>query len=669
MFKKITLLSVVLLFLMQCRPVENKRITDVNWDLTKPELQRLLTLQDKQASDSLFPYFHSNDPTYRYGAALAFASIRDKSAIDSLATLLKDEVMDVRIAAAYALGQIGDEKAEASLIQAFKPGDSTAVSDAVRGVILEAIGKTGSEQSLHNLATISTFLRADTTLLEGQAWGIYRFALRNKVVPEGTSRMVDFIARRGYPESVRLIAANYLGRAKNIQLDSMATLSLSKALAQSVNPDIRMGLALALGKTKSGIALNALTNRLAIEKDYRVKCNILRALNKFDYKAAELIVTPFLDDENLNIAKTAAQFFVNNGIPRGANVYWRKARDTSLHWQVQLTLFKAANKYMPAYFEVTKGQLNSELKNRLAIATNNYEKAEVLNALSQYPWNYKFIKEQGFEVNDVVVRTASVQALADIARNPDFVKFFGNARSKVVKRDLKDCFVEAIEKRDVSMMALAAEVLREPELGFIDLIDSLDFLVAAKAKLSLPKEMETWLEVQKTLDFFNGKTINEEVEVNYNHPIDWEMLSALPEGISAEIETDKGEITISFYPDLAPGAVLNFVQLAKNGYYDGKNFHRIVSNFVAQGGCSRGDGYGALDYSIRTELPMANYNREGVVGMARSGYHTECTQFFITHCPTPHLDGKYTIFAQVTKGMDVVHELEQGDKIKKVVIR
>jgi len=669
MFKKIILLSVALLFLLQCRPVENKKITDVNWDLTNPELQRLLTLQDKQETDSLLPYFHHNDPTYRYGAALAFASIQDKNAIDSLATLLKDEVMDVRIAAAYALGQIGDEQAEAALIQNFKPKDSIAVSDAVRGAILEAIGKTGSEQSLYNLATISTFLRADTTLLEGQAWGLYRFALRGKVVPEGTTRMVDFIARRGYPESVRLIAANYLGRAANIELDTMATISLSKALAQGTNPNIRMGLALALGKAKSDIALNALTNRLIVEKDYRVKCNIIRGLGKFDYKKVEPIITPLLNDKNLNVAKTAAQFFVDNGIARGANIYWRKSRDTSLHWQVELALLKAANKYMPAYFEVTKGQLNSQLKNRLATATNSYEKAEVLHALSQYPWNYKFIKDQSFEVNDVMVRTAGVDALANIARNPDFVKFFGNARSKIVKRDLKDCFVEAIEKRDVSMMALAAEVLREPALGFIDIVDSLDFLVEAKAKLSLPKEMETWLEIQKTLDFFNGKPETEENNFNYNHPIDWEMLNGLPEDVSAEIETDKGAITISFYPNLAPGAVLNFVQLAKNGYYDGKNFHRVVSNFVAQGGCSRGDGYGALDYSIRTELPMANYDKEGVVGMARSGYHTECTQFFITHCPTPHLDGKYTIFAQVTNGMNVVHDLEQSDKIKKVTIR
>jgi cyclophilin family peptidyl-prolyl cis-trans isomerase len=88
-----------------------------------------------------------------------------------------------------------------------------------------------------------------------------------------------------------------------------------------------------------------------------------------------------------------------------------------------------------------------------------------------------------------------------------------------------------------------------------------------------------------------------------------------------------------------------------------------------QGGCTRGDGYGSLNYTIRSELPMGmRYDHEGLVGMASAGNHTECSQWFITHCPTPHLDGNYTIFAKVTAGMDVMHTLEQGDVIQSVTI-
>jgi cyclophilin family peptidyl-prolyl cis-trans isomerase len=91
----------------------------------------------------------------------------------------------------------------------------------------------------------------------------------------------------------------------------------------------------------------------------------------------------------------------------------------------------------------------------------------------------------------------------------------------------------------------------------------------------------------------------------------------------------------------------------------------VVPNFVIQGGCNRGDGWGSEDYSIRSEFSMRRYT-EGSVGMASAGKDTEGTQWFITHSPTPHLDGRYTIFAVVEEGMDVVHKIEVGDLIEKV---
>ncbi|WP_202800188.1 peptidylprolyl isomerase [Pontibacter sp. BAB1700] len=109
----------------------------------------------------------------------------------------------------------------------------------------------------------------------------------------------------------------------------------------------------------------------------------------------------------------------------------------------------------------------------------------------------------------------------------------------------------------------------------------------------------------------------------------------------------------------------NFVELANKQFFDGLYFHRVVPNFVAQGGDKRGDGWGSSDYSIRSEFAPLHY-REGYVGMASAGKDTESNQWFITHSPTPHLDGRYTIFAKVVEGMDVVHQLEVGDKIRQV---
>jgi cyclophilin family peptidyl-prolyl cis-trans isomerase len=131
------------------------------------------------------------------------------------------------------------------------------------------------------------------------------------------------------------------------------------------------------------------------------------------------------------------------------------------------------------------------------------------------------------------------------------------------------------------------------------------------------------------------------------------------------LRTNKGEITLQLFVEEAPGSVANFVELVKQGFYNGKNFHRVVPNFVVQGGCPRGDGWGGSDYTIRSEFADLHYE-EGTVGLASAGKDTESCQWFITHNRVPHLDGRYTIFAKVVSGMDVAHQLQISDKIEKV---
>ena len=121
-------------------------------------------------------------------------------------------------------------------------------------------------------------------------------------------------------------------------------------------------------------------------------------------------------------------------------------------------------------------------------------------------------------------------------------------------------------------------------------------------------------------------------------------------------------------PKEAPATVMQFVQLVKAGYYNNKTFHRVVPNFVAQGGCSRGDGWGGFDVTVVSEFGFTRYRDAGMVGMASAGKDTESTQFFITHAPTIHLDGNYTIFGKITEGLDILHLIEVGDLIEKIEI-
>ncbi len=140
---------------------------------------------------------------------------------------------------------------------------------------------------------------------------------------------------------------------------------------------------------------------------------------------------------------------------------------------------------------------------------------------------------------------------------------------------------------------------------------------------------------------------------------------------NAEIHTAKGVMKVNFYEEDAPNTVANFIKLAKKGYYDGLNFHRVIPNFVIQGGCPEGTGAGGPGYSIDCELDGDNqYHDKGVLSMAHAGRNTGGSQFFICHSRenTAHLDRNHTCFGKVVEGVDIIDEIEQGDKIEKIVI-
>ena len=670
MNRSLLLLALINTMLMpQCVPYEEEKITEIRWDLQDPVLQRLYEAQDRQQTDSLLAFFRHRDPSYRYAAALACGAVGSQVPLavqDSLHQLLRDEVTGVRLGAAYALGQLGSSRAEGPLIAAFQ--DTTVNSDYLRKTILEAVGKAASASFLPAISTTTTYLPTDTLLLEGQALGSYRYALRKLVSTEGTARMAGFVIDKQYPASVRLLAAHYLQRAQNIRIDTFAV-DLARTLPLETDPHIRMALALGLGKSKRPEVLQALLRQLSTESDYRVKCNILRAFRNFPYAQVAPAVTTALDDPNAQVSASAADFFIAAGLGPDAPKYWRKAKDdTTLHWLTRLKLYTAANKLLPPYMEVTKGRINQELKNYFVQTPNPYQKRGALLALAEFGWNYRFIHEQGFSVTEPVVRTGAVEALVKIARTPNFRSFFGLGTRRV-KNDLALFLQEAINLNDVGMMAEAANILSAPPLNFAEVVENPSFLTQAQLRLQLPKQTETYYALQKAIDYFNGNDKSVALPPEYNHPIDWRVVSELDGSTRATIQTSKGPIRLRFFPDAAPASVANFIQLAKSGYYDGKNFHRVVANFVAQGGCPRGDGYGGLNYSIRSELPPMYYQDAGMVGMASAGRHTECTQFFITHSPTPHLDGNYTIFAAVEQGLEVVHQLEVGDLINRISIQ
>ena len=139
--------------------------------------------------------------------------------------------------------------------------------------------------------------------------------------------------------------------------------------------------------------------------------------------------------------------------------------------------------------------------------------------------------------------------------------------------------------------------------------------------------------------------------------------------IKIKMQTSKGEISITMFANDAQVTCANFLNLASKGFYEGIKFHRVIDNFMVQGGDPTGTGTSGPGYKFECEIkPWLKHDKPGILSMANAGPNTNGSQFFITHLPTPHLDGNHTVFGSVTEGQDVVNSITQGDTIDNITI-
>ncbi|MDX2303986.1 MAG: peptidylprolyl isomerase [Microscillaceae bacterium] len=604
-------------FLFSCQhhssSLENSTDSWAKNRFVDPKFRQIYDLQDQRKTQELLTFLRDDKSDYRAATALAFASLQDSTAIPELLKLTQDISDEVREAAAFALGQIGSISATKDLIKCAQ----TEINVKVKAQILEAMGKCATQETLDFLIGQS----CDTLpVCLGQGRGFYRAGLKGVFTEKATQKVVSLLQ---HPESeVREIAGLYLGRFADLNLATYQQ-DIQNQFSKEQNPTVRMNLAQALGRMKNPEALSFLKEKYTQEENYMVKVNILRSLANYEFNQVKDILESASLEKNMHLILTAQ------------HVLGSKFKDQKPLNQIE----------------------------KIDNLPNPYQLGDLLKTLSDQPALFPQIKNYFFKAKHAYVRTSALEALLQMYQAKNL-----EALQKTVadaEKQYAAILQKAIESQDIALIYHAAIFLREPQVKARAMSPDIDFMKKTLTMLQLPRDIEAYQELQKTIDYLEGRKTQTEFPKTTEPPIDWQIIRTLDQNQKVLIQTSLGNITLQLKVNEAPGSVATFVKLVKEGFYDKKTFHRIVPNFVVQGGCPRGDGFGGLDYTIRSEFTPLLY-KAGSVGLASAGKDTESCQFFITHTATPHLDGRYTIFAEVVEGMDVVHRIQIGDMMEEV---
>jgi cyclophilin family peptidyl-prolyl cis-trans isomerase len=649
-----------------CVPPADNLSTELHLGFQDPTIKLIAEYQDQGKVDSLYKYLKNPLPGVRYAAVKAFASINQVDNLDPVVAMMEDPVIEIRAMAAFALGQIGSPNAETALISAFKTRDTLNVNNILNQNILEALGKCGSQTTLKNIASVSTYATRDHQLVLGQIRALYRFGQRGMFDDGARDVAIKYATSELYPKNIQRMAANYLSRFKELDLKGSHDMLLSK-IDSEVDPFSKMCLVNAVGRNPSFDLTQKLLSVYNSEKDYRVKANIIRAWGNGDIDTIKSNLSTIIKDpSNIHLASLAAEVIGKKG-NKDHLLEYKSLITPDMDWRVKTKLYHSLMKVSPLFFTKFKTELATEIYNLYMASSNSYERAGYIAALGQDPYQYLTLGSLRAKANSPVEKSTLAESIGGIMTHPEFFKAFGSKYGQV-KQYIINYLIEGCKEGDAGVVAVAGSVLKNPEVAAKEYIGDSTWYQTTIGRLKMPRDIEAYNEISEAKMIFDGKPIVK-YKSPYNHPININtIIEQSKDTVNVVMKTTKGNITMNLYCKKAPGSVANFLELSKRDFYDNKVFHRVVPNFVVQAGCPRGDGYGADDYTIRSELNDSYYDNEGYVGMASAGRNTEGTQFFITHSPAPHLDGNYTTFGKVVEGMDVVHNLLVGDKILDVII-
>lgn len=549
---------------------------------------------------------------------------------------------EVRIAALGAIGQSKDSSFIPYLQKIIKKSKRSDIKQAA----LISLGKciTNSQKSV--------LIELKFSNEQGYAECFYRALLKGINDQAFTDKIIELLDQKN--ENL-FYAAWFLARTSfvlNASNYSKVAQILTDAKLSGLSADVSIPLMISLGKAK-------LSTEETAKVGYILN-TFLKENNKTGNNSGELEAVSAM--RALALAKISATDSIL-GFTKSKSFLQNPSLEVSLsEWLTRdcnyITEIPEMN-YSPALVNLSRSSTCKQTSWKFTNTGTFYDKIWKMQTMEKDYSLYPQIKNMLLQSEEAAVKTAATESLIKNRMNPVF--------PDNLIEDFMRTLTILIKDGDEGVLSVIANAFLDknikPEAGYDSKVFS-DLFTDAKSKLSLPGEMEALIDIEKVLALFNNTKYTKPI-AEWNHPIDWNYIAKIPAAQRIKVTTTKGTFIIKLNVNEAPASVGSILQLVDKGFYDGKFFHRLVPNFVIQGGCPRGDGYGSADYTIRSEFSTLKYT-PGAVGLASSGQDTEGCQWFVSHCPTPHLDGRYTIIGYVIEGMYVVHQLGVGDRMLKV---
>jgi len=655
---------------------------------TSSELFEITRLADERNAQALVQAFGKSDAMDE-AILLSLGSVQDDGVAELIAEKLTATSEKVRLAACFALGQtLRDSPKAARFERLVIEHIEKEKKLRVKSALLVSLGTFGTRTALDEVAR---FAFTEHQLQEAQAEAIARFAIRQIVSPDAVQTLSKLYKpkSRGMNWSIYALARIPDG---TWLLEQVALL---RRAAESLNADERMFAVTALSRVRTPESFSAILARLR-DEDWRVSVNAIRALQGFaaiDAMAQEKIITELLSllsSPNYHTTRTALETLARIRYFNSADAERRiapviatllRAPSSDLRATAMRSLAQAFPSTALSYLYDLKARGDTSLallesigliaerervirEDLLAflfenLANTHSKRATVATESLLKIWKlapsdtrFESALLSALKIHSDLANSSAVQAIASglsdtLFFKPQYTQAFLEALTHFNSSDNAETVIALID---------ALKASKEPSLA-----PKLDAYLNDEnnaVRVKAAQAIETLTGIQPQVSRNPSPKPRNDVQT----------VTRFKQNPIAIVTTQYGEIEVELFLNETPFTVLNFIALAERKFFDGLSFHRVVSNFVVQGGDPKGDGTGGAEQTIRSEFSPRSFER-GMLGMASAGKDTESSQWFVMHSHQPHLDGRYTLFGKVLRGMSVVDKIEQGDVIQSIAIK